>query len=299
MTFFYKNPNLTVVISCIFWGTYWIPLRFIDNQNNSSVWPIALGFLLLSIFVCKNIKNFIHNITNNQNLFFILGCVFAALGVGLYSESLLRGEIAKVVVLFYLAPIWGTIFAKIILKQSFSINRIISIVLGIIGLEIIVGIEKGIFIPSSLVEWIAIFAGISWSLGTTFFHLAKSTSGIEKTSLTGFFIFMFFILFCFIPGGRSLEITPALISIDIIYFWIILFSFCWLLPSILLTFFSVEVLDPGRINILLAFEVVVGFVSAALLTNELIGIRELLGAIFVISSCFVDVLFDKKKFLNK
>ena len=71
-----------------------------------------------------------------------------------------------------------------------------------------------------------------------------------------------------------MEITPALISIDIIYFWIILFSFCWLLPSILLTFFSVEVLDPGRINILLAFEVVVGFVSAALLTNENLDIVE-------------------------
>ena len=152
MTFFYKNPNLTVVISCIFWGTYWIPLRFIDNQNNSSVWPIAIGFLLLSIFVCKNIKKFFYNIINNQNYFFILGCLFAALGVGLYSESLLRGEIAKVVVLFYLAPIWGTIFAKIILKQSFSINRVISIILGIIGLEIIVGIEKGIFIPSSFAK---------------------------------------------------------------------------------------------------------------------------------------------------
>ena len=92
--------------------------------------------------------------------------------------------------MFYLAPIWGTIFAKIILKQSFSINRVISIILGIIGLAIIVGIEKGIFIPSSLVEGFAMFAAISWSLGTTFFHLAKSTSGIEKTSLTGFFIFM-------------------------------------------------------------------------------------------------------------
>ena len=34
----------------------------------------------------------------------------------LYSESLLRGEIAKVVVLFYLAPVWGTILARFLLK---------------------------------------------------------------------------------------------------------------------------------------------------------------------------------------
>ena len=75
----------------------------------------------------------------------------------------------------------------------------------------------------------------------------------------------------------------------------ILFAFIWLLPSILLTFFSVEVLDPGRIYILLAFEVVVGFLSAALLTNEVISYREYIGAIFVVSACFVDV-FAREKF---
>ena len=62
-----------------------------------------------------------------------------------------------------------------------------------------------------------------------------------------------------------------------------------------LTFTSAEILDPGRINILLAFEVVVGFVSAAFLTNELIGFRELLGGLFVISACFADVFFMPKK----
>ena len=296
MAFFKNYPNLTVIISCLFWGTYWVPLRFIDNANNSSVWPIAISFLLLSVIIGKKIKKFLKKIIIEKNYFFLLGCFFAALGIGLYSESLLRGEIAKVVVLFYLAPIWGTILAKFILKQSFGLNRILSIILGLIGLEIIVGIEKGILLPSSVVEWIAIFAGISWSIGMTFFHLAKKTSSIEKTSVTGFIAAILFILFCLMPGGRTLDFPIALMNTNIIYFWIIFFSFFWLLPSILLTYFSVEILDPGRINILLAFEVVVGFISAALLTNEIIGIRELLGAIFVVSSCFVDIFFQKKNF---
>ena len=85
-----------------------------------------------------------------------------------------------------------------------------------------------------------------------------------------------------------------LFSIDTIHIWIIFFAIIWLLPSILLTYFSVEVLDPGRINILLAFEVAVGFLSSALLTNEIIGFREYIGAIFVVSACFVDVSSWKK-----
>ena len=162
------------------------------------------------------------------------------------------------------------------------------------GLEIIVGFEKGIILPSTTVEWIALLAGLMWAMSMTLFNLANTTSGVEKTSLTAFLIPFVYLFLCFIPGGRNLAIPYSLLSIHPIYIWMFLFSVIWLLPSILLTYFSVEVLDPGRINILLAFEVAVGFLSAALLTSEIIGFREYIGAIFVVSACFVDISSWKK-----
>ena len=83
----------------------------------------------------------------------------------------------KLLYLFYLCPIWGTIFARFILKHSFTLKRIISIILGLIGLEIIIGFEKGIVLPSTTVEWIALLAGIMWAMSMTIFNLAKTTSG--------------------------------------------------------------------------------------------------------------------------
>ena len=295
MFFFKFYPNLTVVIACLFWGTYWIPLRLIDKSNNGSVWPICISFLLLSLILINPLLRSLKTVFIHKNYYFFIGCLFAALGISLYSESLLRGEIAKVVVLFYLCPIWGTIFARIILHQPFTIKRICSFLLGLIGLEIIIGVENGIFFHSTIVEWIALLAGLTWALSMTFFHLAGSTNSAEKTSLTSFLIPLLFLLLCFIPGGRNIELTNNLLSIHSIYIWMFLFTIIWLLPSILLTYFSVEVLDPGRINILLAFEVVVGFLSAGLLTNEVISYREYIGAIFVVSACFVDV-FTWRKF---
>tara|TARA_B100000446_G_scaffold49087_1_gene45297 strand:+ start:99 stop:992 length:894 start_codon:yes stop_codon:yes gene_type:complete len=294
MKIFNKFPNLTVIVSCFFWGSYWIPLRYIDSDSNSSLWPIFFSFLLLSLLLLKPLIKAFRSIFYEHNYFFFFGCFFAATGITFYSESLLRGEIAKVVVLFYLCPIWGTIFAKILLGNKLTLKRLLSIILGIIGLEIMVGIEKGIIFPTSIVEWIALSAGLSWALGMTLFHLAKSTSGFEKTTLTAFIIPFVYLVLCFVPGGRTLEMPNQLLSMNIIYLWMILFAVVWLLPSILLTYFSVEILDPGRINILLAFEVAVGFISASLLTNEIIGPREYLGALFVVSACFVDVLIKSK-----
>jgi len=246
------------------------------------------------LLLLKPLIKAFRSIFYEHNYFFFFGCFFAATGITFYSESLLRGEIAKVVVLFYLCPIWGTIFAKILLGNKLTLKRLLSITLGIIGLEIMVGIEKGIIFPTSIVEWIALSAGLSWALGVTLFHLAKSTNGFEKTTLTAFIIPFVYLVLCFVPGGRTLEMPNQLLSMNIIYLWMILFAVVWLLPSILLTYFSVEILDPGRINILLAFEVAVGFISASLLTNEIIGLREYLGALFVVSACFVDVLIKSK-----
>jgi len=299
MIFFRNYPNLTVAISCLFWGTYWIPLRYIDNNNNGSIWLIFISFLLLSLFLIIPLLKSIKNLILNKNKFFFFGCFFASLGIAFYSESLLRGDIARVVVLFYLCPIWGTLFARIFLGDKLTINRLIAIIIGLLGLEIIVGIERGIIIPTSVVDWIALLAGMSWALGMTCFHLAKSTSAFEKTALTSFLIPFIFLLICLIPGGRTFELPSISLNNNLIYIWVIFFAIAWLLPSILLTYFSVEILDPGRINILLAFEVVVGFLSATLLTNEIIGTREILGAVFVVSACFIDIFFNKIFYLNQ
>ena len=44
---------------------------------------------------------------------------------------------------------------------------------------------------------------------------------------------------------------------------------------------------------------VVGFLSSVLLTNEIISIREILGAVFVVSACFIDMFFNKIFYKNK
>ena len=285
-----KHPNLAVIFASFFWGTYWIPLRSINQDSDKSVWPLALSFLLVSIILFKPLITSVKKQIHNKDLYFILGNISSALAIALYSESLLRGEIAKVVLLFYLCPIWGTILAKIVLHQSFNIQRYLSLILGIIGLEIILKIDKGIFLPTTLVEWMALSAGFTWALGMTFFHLSKTTKEIEKTSCTSLLIPIFFLFLALIPGGRETEIVNINFSSNILLLWIVLFAIIWLLPSIFLTYISVEILDPGRINILLMFEVIIGITTAAILTNEVIGLREIIGAIFIISAGAIELI---------
>ena len=285
-----KHPNSAVVISSFFWGTYWIPLRFIDKNGSGSVWPIIASFFILSIFLIKPLINAIKNLYKNKDTFFFIGNFLSALAIALYSESFLRGDITTAVLLFYLCPVWGTILARIILKQQFNFQRYLSLILGLIGLEIILGFDKGFFFPKTIVEWMALAAGFTWSLGITFFHLSKTSKGLEKTALTGFMIPFLFFFLSFIPGGRENQLINMNIISNYIYLWMLLFSIAWFFPSMFFTFISVEILDPGRINILFMFEVVIGITSAALLANEIIGLREMIGAIIIISAGAIELI---------
>ena len=289
-----KYLNLSVILSSFFWGTYWIPIRFINKNGNESVWPILLSFLILSIFLIRPLLTAIKKIIINKDIYFLAGNIFSALAIALYSESFLRGDIAKVVLLFYLWPVWGTILAKVILKEKFNFNRYLSLLLGIIGLEIILGIDQGIFLPTSIVEYMALSAGFFWSVGITFFHLSKKSMSIEKTALTGFILPFMYLSLSLIPGGRDTEFNLLIFISNDVYIWILLFAIVCLLPSMLLTFISVEILDPGRVNILLMFEVVVGISSAALLTQELIGLREIIGASIIMLAGTVEILNFKR-----
>ena len=75
-----------------------------------------------------------------------------------------------------------------------------------------------------------------------------------------------------------------------------------MLPICYLTIWPAAVLSPGRVGMLLMAEVLVGVASAAILTDEPFGLREMTGAALIISAGVVEVLrqqnFDKSGIVN-
>ena len=75
--------------------------------------------------------------------------------------------------------------------------------------------------------------------------------------------------------------------------WILLVAII-MLPITYLTIWPATVLSPGRVGMLLLIEVVVGVSSAAMLTDETFGSRELFGTLLIISAGVVEVLRQQK-----
>lgn len=67
-----------------------------------------------------------------------------------------------------------------------------------------------------------------------------------------------------------------------------------MLPITYLTIWPTTVLSPGRVGMLLMVEVIVGVASAAILTDDQFGLRELAGTVLIISAVVVEVLRQQK-----
>ncbi|NDI05098.1 MAG: hypothetical protein EBY58_02285, partial [Rhodobacteraceae bacterium] len=69
----------------------------------------------------------------------------------------------------------------------------------------------------------------------------------------------------------------------------------YMIPMVFLTILPATVLPPARIGVLLMSEVVVGAISAALLSGEMFGAREALGTLLIIAAALFEVLGKKPK----
>ena len=277
-------PSLAILLSTVIWGTWWIPLRQLDQLAGGTVWLVAAGIWVPALlFLPKFIATGGRILRRNRATLYC--AIFFGLTTTLYAEGALRGNVARVILLFYLTTVWSTLLARAMLNEPVTPARLVSIALGLTGMWIVLGGDNSGFIPmpNSVAEWMGLTAGLCWALAMVY---ARKIGQIPVTEMA-FPIFTCFalsmMLVTLIPGGRSWDLSIDATATAAIV-WVLLIGLLWHIPAIVLTLFGANDVEPGRISILLMMEVVIGVGSATLFANEVFGIRELLGSVFILSA---------------
>ena len=287
------NPNFAIILSTLLWGTWWFPLRLLNESANNNAIPLTLSFLIAGLFLlCFSLKN-VHLLSKRNIVLTLVAATMGAAAMCLYNEGLLRGNVARILIFFYLTAVWSTIIEITFLKVPLTLSRALSITAGFIGLFIITGLDKGNFLPNSLADIFGIFSGFLWSICASLIRVNKE---LDVNFGTSIFILMggiFVLLATLLPDGQIISGFNSQILFQT-YLIILAFAFIWLLPGYWLITYGQDQVDPGRAGILLMFEVVIGIISAYLIANELISIRELLGALFILSAPLVELYSSRK-----
>ena len=115
------NPSLAIVLSTLLWGTWWYPLRLLNEYANNNAIPLTLSFMLAGFFLLSFSLRNVHLLTK-KNIFLTIGAATAgAAAMCLYNEGLLRGNVARILIFFYLTAVWSTIIEIMFIRPTLTI----------------------------------------------------------------------------------------------------------------------------------------------------------------------------------
>ena len=284
-------PQLAIVLAALLWGLWWIPVRGLEAGGLSGDWvSVALygvGALGLLPFLLASWARKRDSFWRGAGSAVLAG-LFCGVALAFWNHALLVGEVVRVTLLFYTAPIWSTLLAAAFLGERLSLRRGVTIALGLSGAAVVLGFTpedglSGLPLPQGEADWMAIGASVTFAISTTLIRKSGAgNSGPQSfVSLVGGAL-VALVLAVLDPasGGApaapeiGLEILPQAAAVGLF----------WLLPSLWLILWGAGRIDPGRVAILLLLEVVAAAVSAAVLTAEPFGGREVLGCLLILAA---------------
>ncbi len=283
-----RAPTLGVAAAALAWGLWWLPLRYLEGAGLSGDWAsVAIyGVTLLALLPGAALR---------RGRWRAGG--WPLLGAGLlfggtlasWNHAVITGEVVRVSLLFYLAPVWSTALATGVLGERLTAYRVGAVLLGLAGAAIVLGLGDGLPLPQNGAEWMGLAAGVMFAFAMTFARRGGGDDWFETALLslaagTGLALLMAFALPVGAPPDNAAlaRVLPALLAAALV----------WHLPIVALTLWGAGRLGPARVSILLLLEIAAATVSAALFAGEPFGWREAVGCVLILAAGGLDGLAE-------
>ena len=275
------------ILAGIMFGSGGIFVRTLTENGIDSTtllflrYAIALPVIL--IFILVNDKTLLKPKFTHLNLFIITGLSIVALNL-CYNVAVIRVSLSLAAILLSSAPVFVIIFAYIFFREKITSQKVISIILVIVGCTLTTGLLEGNIANVSM-------TGILWGAGSAVFWAiytlaSKKALEVGEHTYTILFYSLILIVIVLLPFTSFSQIT-AFINMDIIIntIFLILHSLLtFAIPYILLTE-SLNYVDSGISSILTSgAEPLAALVWGIIIYDEIPSLLMLVGIILTISA---------------
>jgi drug/metabolite transporter (DMT)-like permease len=200
-----------------------------------------------------------------------------------YVLAIIDGEVMRVMLLFYLSPLWTLVLAHFWLKERTNLRGVAIIILSLIGAFIMFWQSNSLPLPNNQAEWLALSSGIGFALTNVITRHSTHLSIIVKSMAVWLGVIVVCLLFLpFQKVGMPWPNDLTLIE------WGVMFLIALLLmAATLFVQYGITHIPVTRASVLFMFELVVAAIASYCLTDETLSVREWLGgSLIVIAALF-------------
>jgi drug/metabolite transporter (DMT)-like permease len=273
-------PVAGILSGALVWGLIWYPYRALQETGVTGPLATLITYalaMLCSAFMLPRVWREL-----SKAGWWAAGLVLSAGWANLgYVLAMLHGEVMRVLLLFYLAPLWTILFSFWLLGERLNRYGYLVMALSFIGAATMLWVpQRGLPLPQNISEWIGLSAGMSFALSNVVSRRAAHLN-VEVKSYSVLF-------------GTVLLAVPLLwLQSDVPAQLLGMGTQSWLMLGLLgaalcATSFAVQYgvthLLSNRAMLLFLFELVVAAISSYLLANEAMQLRDWIGALLIVSA---------------
>ncbi len=276
----------SLLFSALCWGIIWFPYRILAEAGISAVaasfYTYSIVLILAGIYFAKHWRGLFRLPVSIVWLAVVAGWTNLA-----YVLAVIDGEVMRVMLLFYLSPLWTLILAHFWLKERTNLRGIMIISLSLLGAFVMLcdysGQADAWPLPRNTSEWIALSSGMGFSLTNVITR--KSTHLTVRSKSFAVWLGVLVMAALFMPFVKG--IIPAPNSFSVSHWLIMLLIALLVIAATLLVQYGVTLITATRASVLFLFELVVAAVASYYLAHEVMSWNEWLGGgLIVVAAIF-------------
>jgi len=273
-------PVAGVLSGALVWGLIWYPYRVLQDVGVSGAMATLITYLLAMLcgsFMLPRVWRE-RSTFGGWALLLVLSAGWANLG---YVLAMLQGEVMRVLLLFYLAPVWTILFSFWLLDERLNRYGYFVVALSLGGAMVMLWEPRlGLPLPQGLSEWLGLSAGMGFALSNVTSRRAAHLSVEMKSFSLWLGTAALTLPFLLWQGGvmAQLAAIPAPSWLLLVLMGLVLCAVSFAVQ------YGVTHLAANRAVVLFLFELVVAAVSSYFLAGEAMGWRDWSGAVLIVSA---------------
>lgn len=273
-------PYLACLVAATLWGTLWYPLRLLEQAGMPGLWATLVIYVSATVVVLPRWLRCRHP---DASLGLLIGIALAAGWTNLaFILALLEGTVVRVLLLFYLSPVWAILLARVFLHEPITRHSLVNLLLAGTGAWILLR-DGGLDLarPVDLADGLAITSGMAFAVTNLLVRKIGDISIVSKMMPAWFGVIGLCLLGIMLAGEPvpHFSLYSLLLGMAVGVFCMVLMTYT--------AQYAVTHLPLQKSAVIFLIEVPVGAVSAAILSDETISIAEYTGGALVMLAAWL------------
>jgi drug/metabolite transporter (DMT)-like permease len=273
-------PVWALLVGAATWGIVWYPYRLLNAAGLDGAWSTVLTYGVALVIGSAIFPRAFASLKAMPALAIVMGAAIGWSNLA-YVLAVIDGEVMRVLLLFYLAPLWTVPLARMLLGEKLNATGFVVMALAFTGAMVMLWHpQSGFPWPRDRSDWLGLAAGFLFALGNVLVRKLSQMGGAAKSIVIWAGVTLAGLVQVLFAGsdlthamGAASRGAPLVLGIGIA-----------LIAMSLALQYGLSRLPANRAIVILLFELVIAAIAAYVFAGELLRPLEWVGGGLIVAA---------------